>query len=153
MRDALLKSNVLGVGEPMTPREARDKELETMHLREIAEHEAAHAVAAEALGFKVSSARMENENSGYCRYAKGGTTLEDAIITMAPEVWLTRFRRAEFPYGPRGLQPDHRELAKIGDRVLIREAYEHCRELLRQNSAFVLATADQIEKTGSFWGW
>jgi hypothetical protein len=145
--DALLESNVLGKGEPVTPRDARREQLRKNDRRESAEHESAHAVAASALGLKVKSAEIADDDSGSCVYV-AGTKLESAIVLMAPEIWLDRFRRDQFPYGPKGLKADHRALTEIGDALILRTAMKHCVEILRQNSALVLALSDRIEKNG-----
>jgi hypothetical protein len=145
--DALLASNVLGKGEPVTPRDARREELRINDRREAAEHEAAHAVVAYALGLNVKSAKISEDGEGECTYVKG-TTLQRAIILMAPALWIDRFRRDQFPYGAKGLKADNRGLAEIGDTFVLREAWDHCMEILRQNRAILLATSDQIEKYG-----
>jgi hypothetical protein len=147
LRSAIVNSNVLGKGEPVTPRDARRAELRINDRREAAEHEAAHSVAASALGLKVESARIADDNSGSCVHVKG-TKLDNAIVIMAPELWIDRFRRDQFPYGPTGLKADHRDLAEIGDVFILRAAMDHCMALLSQNRGFVLALSDQIEKFG-----
>jgi hypothetical protein len=145
LRDALLSSNVLGTGELVTPLDARRDELRKNSKREAAEHEASHCVTARALGLEVKSARIADDNSGSCVHVKG-TKLQNAIVLMAPELWIDRFRRDQFPYGPTGLKADHRELAAIGDIFVLRQAMDHCMAILRQNRALVLATSDQLLK-------
>lgn len=147
LRDALLSSNVLGTGELATPRDKRHDDLRKNARREAAEHEASHVVTARALGLEVHSARIADDNSGSCVHAKG-TKLESAIVLMAPELWIGRFRRDQFPYGPTGLKADHRELAAISDVFILRQAMDHCMAILRQNRALVLATSEQILKWG-----
>src|SRR5262249_45674953 len=105
LRDALIRSNVLGSGPLLTPRDARQQELWANDKREACEHEASHAVAAHALGLAVNYARIGPDHSGICNFTRG-TKLQNAIITMAPEIWLTYFRKDVFPYGPTGLKSD-----------------------------------------------
>lgn len=152
LRDAILRSNALGKGELITPRDARQEELQIMDRREACEHEASHAVVASALGLKVKSARIAADNSGSCVHVKG-TELQNAIVIMAPELWIDQFRTDAFPYGAKGLKADHRALAEIGDALVLREAVKHCIEILKQNRAIVLATADKIEKYGYVVPW
>ncbi len=147
LRDSLLSSNVLGTGELVTPLDARRDQLRKNRKREAAEHESAHAVTARALGLEVQSARIADDNSGECVHVKG-TKLQNAIVLMAPELWIGTFRRDAFPYGPTGLKADHRELAKISDVFILRQAMDHCMAILRENRALVLATSDQILKWG-----
>ncbi|MGH3573382.1 MAG: hypothetical protein ACRDUW_16355 [Pseudonocardiaceae bacterium] len=149
LRAALLNSNALGSGELITPRDARQQELRRMDRREASEHEASHAVAAHALGLPVTSATISAAGGGECKHAKAATKLQDAIIAVAPELWITRFRRDEFVYGAHGLKDDHRRLAAINDEVIIRQALNHCMEILRQNRAVILATADKLERDGA----
>jgi hypothetical protein len=147
LRDALISSNVLGTGELVTPRDARQEQLRKMARRESAEHESAHAVAAQALGLDVRHAKISADGSGECTYAKGAK-LQRAIVLMAPELWIDRFRSDYFVYGAKGLKGDHRALAEIGDEFILRDAMDHSMAILKQNRAIVLATADKIEKYG-----
>ncbi|MBV9651688.1 MAG: hypothetical protein JO296_16345 [Pseudonocardiales bacterium] len=149
MRDALLNSNALGKGELRTPRDARREELWKNDKRQAAEHESAHCVAAQALGLDVRYARIADDNSGTCVHVKG-TKLQNAIVLMAPELWIDLFRKDQFPYGPTGLDNDHRRLAEIGDSFILREAMDHCIKILKQNRAIVLATADKIARYGYY---
>ena len=105
LRDSLLSSNVLGTGELVTPLDARRDQLRKNRKREAAEHESAHAVTARALGLEVQSARIADDNSGECVHVKG-TKLQNAIVLMAPELWIGTFSRDAFPYGPTGLKAD-----------------------------------------------
>lgn len=147
MVDSLLQSNAIGAGELVTPQEARAEENRKRHRRQQAEHESSHAVVAEALGLRVKSAKIIGDG-GECIHTKG-TKLEEAIIAMAPQIWIEKFRSDVFIYGARGLEDDHATLAELGcDKFFLRQAMDHCYEILRQNSAQILAAADQIEKYG-----
>jgi hypothetical protein len=145
--DAILNANALGTGELVTPRDARRDRLRIADRQEAAEHESAHAVAAQALGLDVQSAKIAEDGSGECVHVKG-TRLERAIVKMAGELFIDRFRKDVFPYGAKGLEGDHRALAAIGDVFILRSAMDHCMAILKQNRAIVLATANQIEKYG-----
>jgi hypothetical protein len=138
MRDAILRSNALGSGPLMTPRDAWKEDLRINGYREAAEHESNHAVVAYALGLNVKSAKISEDGEGECTYVKG-TKLQRAIILMAPQLWIDRFCRDSFPYGAKGLKSDNRGLAEIGDVLILREAMDHCMAILRQNRALVLA--------------
>jgi hypothetical protein len=145
--DAILGSNVLGQGEPVTPREARWQQLRIRDKKENSEHEAAHAVVAAALGLDVISAKISEDGSGECTYVKG-TKLQTATVRMAGELWIDQFRAQQFPYGAKGLEGDHRALAAIGDVFILRSAMAHCTAILSQNREIVLGTAAQILKYG-----
>jgi hypothetical protein len=149
--DALLSSNVLGTGEPITPLDAWREELRANDRQQTAHHEAAHSVAAYALGLKVQSAKIKEDGSGSCIHTQG-TKLQNAVVIMAPELWIGRFRRDLFPHGPTGLKADHRALAEIGDTFILRTAMDHCMEILKQNREIVLETADRIAR-GNFRPW
>lgn len=148
LHSALLNSNVLGQGEPISPREARRAAIRVNDQREAAEHEAAHATVAAALGLDVISAKVSEDGSGECVYAKG-TKLETAIVRMAGELWIDQLRgKSEFPYGAKGLEGDHRALAEISDAFILRSAIIDCTAILAQNREIVLDTAAQILKYG-----
>jgi hypothetical protein len=149
--DAILKSGVLGTGEPITPLDAWREELRAMDRQQTAHHEAAHSVAASALGLKVHSATIKEDGSGSCIHTLG-TKLQNAIVIMAPELWIGRFMRDLFSHGPTGLKADHRALAEIGDTFILRTAMDHCMEILKQNREIVLETADRIAR-GNFRPW
>jgi hypothetical protein len=104
-------------------------------------------MAAAALGLDVKFAKIDDDNSGSCVHVKG-TKLENAIVIMAGEIWIDRFQRDAFPYGPTGLKADHRDLAEISDVFILRQAMKYCVEILKQNREFVLTLSDQIEKYG-----
>jgi hypothetical protein len=148
---ALLESGAL-TDEILTPADARHRDLRINRQRQAAEHEAAHAVAAHALGLKVHHTKIREDGSGECSHAQG-TKLQHAIVIMAPEIWINQFRRDQFPYGAEGLKLDHRDLAEIGDVLILRSAMTHCIEILKQNSAVLLATASKIEKYGYLVPW
>jgi hypothetical protein len=151
LRAALIESGAL-TNELLTPKEARHRDLRINRQRQSAEHEAAHAVAAHALGLKVHHTKVREDGSGECSHAPG-TKLQDAIVLMAPEIWINQFRRDQFPYGAEGLKLDHEALAEIGNVLILREAMTHCVEILKQNSAELLATASKIEKYGYLVPW
>jgi hypothetical protein len=112
LRSAIVRSNVLGTGEPITPLDAWREERWASDRQQTAEHESAHSVAASALGLKVQSAKIKEDGSGSCVHSNG-TKLQNAIVIIAPELWIGRFRRDAFPHGPTGLKADHRALAEI----------------------------------------
>jgi hypothetical protein len=145
--DAILGSNVLGTGEPITPREARWQALRANDKREVAEHEAAHCTVAAAVNLDVISAQIFEDGSGECTHVKG-TKLQTATVRMAGELWIDQFRAQQFPYGAKGLEGDHRALAAIGDVFILRSAMAHCTAILAQNREIVLGTAAQILKYG-----
>jgi hypothetical protein len=153
LRDALLRSNALGPGDLVTVRDAMHAERCQRDRRELAEHESAHGVTAGALGLRVQHLRIADDHfDGECVHI-GASPLENAIVLMAGELWIERFRHSEFPYGPHGLKEDHRALSEIGDVLILREAMGHCMEILKQNRAIVLATADKVEKYGYLVPW
>jgi hypothetical protein len=72
---------------------------------------------------------------------------------MAPKLWIDQFRSDYFAYGDKGLKGDHCALAEISVAFILRDAMKYCTEILKQNRAIVLATADKIEKYGYLVPW
>ncbi|MGH3811235.1 MAG: hypothetical protein ACRDUV_02110 [Pseudonocardiaceae bacterium] len=110
--------------------------------RETAEHEAAHAIVADALGLKVRVAYigLEADGSGGCIYERG-TPFDTATVAMAGEMWIGVFRSDEFLGGPRGCGPDHLEHSK---------AYYRCFHILQTNGSAVMALADRLDQDGNY---
>lgn len=87
LRDSIVNSNALGSGGLITPRDARQEDLQILDRREAAEHEASHLCTAQALGLNVHFARIRADGSGECTFAQSGSSrLERAIVLMAPEI-------------------------------------------------------------------
>jgi hypothetical protein len=167
---ALLNSGVMGAGHRRTPeqeahaaaRREADEALETwLQLvsppdsvalrREAAEHEAAHAVVAEAFGATVSVATISTDGSGFCRYSVAGLTdLHRCAVMLAAKVWLETFRTIAFPRGASGTAQDRRDAAATG--ADLRQATDLAFEILRDNRAAVLALADRIDRDGHAFG-
>ncbi len=147
--DAILNSNVLGSGQPITPRDARRKALYENDQRQAAEHESAHLCVAAAVGLDAKFATISPDGSGECGFGKGGTPIQRAATLMAPEIWINKFRRDSFPNGAKGLKGDHKALS-IYDVFVMRKAMDLCIDVLRDRRAIILAAADRIEKLGFY---
>lgn len=165
--DSLFNSGVLTTSRRVHPEEAaraqeRDRidELilqqymrsmptdDVLRRRETAEHEAAHAIVAQSLGVPVRVAHVLPDGSGECRH-ESGTPFQTATIALAGEIWIGTFRSLEFPRGPVGCTPDRRTaLTALPDHFEFSKAYDRCFAILRENSAHVLALADQIDNDG-----
>ncbi|MFE3786975.1 hypothetical protein [Streptomyces goshikiensis] len=149
---SLLNSGVLsrrdgaGAAPSCVPREwERFKTEEEFHLRLTAEHEAAHAVVARALGVPVVEVLIRDDFSGETRHEPAGRA-ETATIAAAADVWISGFRSLAFPGQSRsGCQDDALKLARNtdgpGDAQL---AVRRAGRLLRERQAEVLALADEL---------
>jgi hypothetical protein len=115
--------------------------------REASEHEAAHAVTAEALGGTTQVAFIGRDGSGLCRFdATGLSDLQRAAFWVAPELWITNFRAVEFPRGPVGLLRDRRDAAATGAELP--QARRLAADILRANHDAVIRLADKIDADG-----
>ncbi|WP_326583331.1 hypothetical protein OG889_32780 [Streptomyces sp. NBC_00481] len=117
--------------------------------QETAEHEAAHAVAARALGVRVFEVTIAEDGSGLTEHAK--TTREaNAVIAIAPQVWLGEFRAMVFPAGGRGCGDDTRKLARStgADAYNVGQARRRARLILGERRGEVLALAEQLARVG-----
>ncbi|MGH3781251.1 MAG: hypothetical protein ACRDRO_11675 [Pseudonocardiaceae bacterium] len=116
--------------------------------RETAEHEAAHTIVAKALDVEVFATAIHADGGGSCLRASG-TPTEKAIIATAGWMWIGRFRTQEFLSGPTGCDGDLRAaVAAVGLGWPLDEARRRCHEILKENSALVLATADRLDRDG-----
>lgn len=147
---SLLNSGALGgrrhsAGDPseMLGRMAsRDKE----HvLQLVAEHEAAHAVVAQALRLGPVTVEIRDDMSGVTRYAKSSRKA-NAIVAAAAEVWITQFRYHAFPGGDRdGCRADWRDLIAntYGDMDVL-DAQRRAHAVLSEYREDVIATAYRL---------
>ncbi|MDX3519279.1 hypothetical protein [Streptomyces scabiei] len=117
--------------------------------QEAAEHEAAHAVAARALGVRVKEATIDEDGTGATVYEE--TTREaEAVIAVAAQVWLAEFRALVFPAGVRGCSGDNRVLARStgADAYNVDQARRRARLLLGERRSEVLELARELDRTG-----
>jgi hypothetical protein len=114
--------------------------------RKTAEHEAAHAIVALALGVEVSSVAVMPDGSGACWYEKGRTPQEAGAIALAGELWISDFRSFEYPEGDSGCGADRRAVAQHLDDFGARQAMRRAREILASNRSDVLALAARLER-------
>jgi hypothetical protein len=119
--------------------------------REVAEHEAAHAVTIESLGGTTSVAFLGRDGGGACMFdATGLTDLQRAAVMVAPEIWITNFRSMEFPRGATGCAQDRRDAAATG--ADLQQARQLAASILRQDHSAVLQLADKIDADGHWFG-
>jgi hypothetical protein len=114
-------------------------------LQLVAEHEAAHAIVARALGLGPVEVEIRDDMSGVTRYAKA-PRMGKAIVAAAAEVWITQFRYFAFPAGDRdGCRQDRRELALHTDGDLdVLDASRRAHEILAEHREEVLAAAHRL---------
>lgn len=115
------------------------------HLRLTAEHEAAHAVVARALGIPVSEILIRDDNSGVTRYEATGAA-ETAAIAAAADVWISEFRSLTFPGAAgAGCRDDVQVVVRnTGDQHGVAQAMRSARLLLAQRRGEVLELADEL---------
>jgi hypothetical protein len=66
--------------------------------RKAAEHEAAHAPVAEALGLRVHEIVIGDHGSGHVEYEQASRD-DTAVIAVAGGLWITTFRSLRYPEG------------------------------------------------------
>jgi hypothetical protein len=119
--------------------------------REASEHEAAHAVTAQAFGSDVSVAAIAPDHSGMCRFtATGLTGLQRAAVMMAPTVWINNFRSLQFPRGATGTEQDFRDAATTG--ADLEQALGLASAIVRENHDAIIKLADRIDTDGHWFG-
>lgn len=110
-----------------------------MSVRQVAVHEAAHAVVSSHYGLQVVEIRVGN-TQGWTKHVDGGTALQQAAITAAGEV------------GQRLVESDYLELA-CGDLAIFEQrfgldllwrAQTEARQILTSRRTAVLALADRL---------
>lgn len=117
--------------------------------QEAAEHEAAHAVTARALGVHVREVTIAEDGSGVTEYAQ--TTRDAAaVIAAAAHVWIGEFRALVFPAGARGCSDDNRALirATAGDAYNVDQARRRARLILGERRDEVLQLARRLVEHG-----
>jgi hypothetical protein len=115
--------------------------------RKAAEHEAAHATVAEALGYRVHEVVIGDHGSGHVEYEQASRK-DTAVIAVAGGLWITAFRSAQYPEGDAGCGQDDRALAVAADQFDGRQATAQATQILREHRAAVLALADRVERDG-----
>ncbi|MEV0881763.1 M50 family metallopeptidase [Micromonospora echinofusca] len=112
-------------------------------LRRAAEHEAAHAVVADALGMDVGEVRIEPDGTGSCEYRSGGR-INDAAVAIAGGLWIANYRWQQWPgQAEIGCEHDMRTLA-VCDDFDRREAQHRANEILSQRGDDVLTFAEHL---------
>jgi hypothetical protein len=117
--------------------------------QEAAEHEAAHAVAARALGVHVAEVTIAEDGTGATVFEE--TSREAAaVIAVAAQAWIGEFRALVFPTGVRGCSGDNRVLARStgGDGYNVDQARRRARLILGEQRDEVLALARRLVREG-----
>ncbi|PBC79895.1 hypothetical protein BX265_4724 [Streptomyces sp. TLI_235] len=147
---SLLSSGVLGgqrhpAGDPDDVRVRMASRDADYALQLVAEHEAAHAIVARALGLGPVEIEIADDMSGVTRYAKT-SRMGSAIVAVAAEVWITDFRYFAFPGGDRdGCRADRRALLmNTGGDVDILDASRRAYAILAERREEVLAAAHRL---------
>ncbi|MBO2439803.1 hypothetical protein [Actinomadura nitritigenes] len=118
--------------------------------RESAEHEAAHAITARALGVRLVSVWITSDGSGLTTF-EATDRERAAAIYAASDVWVNTLRHRMFPAGGEaGCRSDRRQLIRAtgGDDFAMRAAYRRAREVLDGYRDEVLALAEVLEQHG-----
>ncbi|MFZ0118108.1 MAG: hypothetical protein WAL99_01385 [Pseudonocardiaceae bacterium] len=128
---------------------------EVSRRRETAEHEAAHGVIVLSFGLALHSISIDvnDPRGGLCQYSKGATPFQNAVIAIAPVVWLDHIRDRDFPYSlPRGATGCESDLIRARDnaRWELDRAVRQAREILTENYDSVMAVADKLDRDGEY---
>lgn len=119
--------------------------------QQTAEHEAAHAVVARALGVRVVEVVVsENGRDGHTKYEQAARE-DTATIAAAADVWINECRAVVFPNGDQaGCRDDNRALVHScgGDPWAMREARRRARLILAERGNEVLTLAQKLAKAG-----
>ena len=119
--------------------------------RMAAEHEAAHAVVARALGARVGLVELRADGSGRTCFDGVESRSDRIAIAMAAEVWLHVFRTLEYPLGDRtGCAEDHRDLELVlraGD-LEQNGAFTRLIPLLESRRSEIIDLASQLVEHG-----
>ena len=146
--------NSRAVSEVLTPRRPPIGDVWTtrhaprtpeMTRRLAAEHEAAHAVVASALGVPVVEVSIDERGGGETIF-EAASAMDSATIAVAAEIWVDELRWRTYPGGDRGCSGDRRQLARHVDDFGARQACTRARAILRDNADAVLALADRLEE-------
>lgn len=111
--------------------------------RNVAEHEAAHAVVAAHFGLRVRSIVARAADSGYTVYELTGNEEQYAIVRAAGDVWGRKL--GSVPYVDLGCE----DLARFEQAYGLGRLWEAQRAaltVLTQRRAAVTALADRIER-------
>ncbi|MEV6212135.1 hypothetical protein [Kitasatospora sp. NPDC051914] len=114
-------------------------------LQLAAEHEAAHAIVARALGLGPITVEIRDDMSGVTRHTRT-SPVGTAIAAVAAEVWITEFRYFAFPAGDHhGCNADRRKLVMntTGDMEIF-DVHRRAREILAEHREEVLAAAHRL---------
>ncbi|MFY1576156.1 HK97 family phage prohead protease [Verrucosispora sp. WMMD703] len=123
--------------------------LDESELRLTAEHEAAHAVVADALGFLVGEVTVTDDGCGNTRFWADGDRVDTAAVYSAGMVWISAFRWQQWPgRGEIGCRSDYRNLAAVDD-FYYRQAVRRAQSILSERADDVMAFADHLEANGS----
>ena len=147
---SLLNSGVMRTsGRRQHPREAAMDEYSRRRLnplspalvrQKVCEHEAAHAVVAEALGVRVVDISISEDGSGETTHERASSE-DSATIAVAAQIWIEEFRGLEFPGGDSGCAGDRRVLLWHVDDHGARMAARKARAVLGERSDEVLRLA------------
>ncbi|MEU4338385.1 hypothetical protein AB0F59_27640 [Micromonospora lupini] len=112
-------------------------------LRRAAEHEAAHAVVADALGMAVGEVQINDDGTGACEYRSGGR-INDAAVAVAGALWISDYRWQTWPgQGEAGCEHDMRTLA-LCDAFDRREAQQRASKILSERGDDVIMFAEHL---------
>lgn len=152
---SLLNARVLTSGRRQVPADDPTEHFrrryfpdEELKRREVAEHEAAHAVVALALGVPVSEVTTvpDGEVGGSVTF-RTSSRRATAIILAAAEVWITEFRWRTFPtVRESGFGDDRRKVLEAtgADAWQIQDAARRAREILADRRDEVLEMAQRL---------
>lgn len=116
-------------------------------LRRTAEHEAAHAVTARALGLRVAEVSVSADGRSGLTKHESTSPAATAIVAVAAGLWTDEFRGMVFPRGDAaGCREDMRVLVRNtgGDTWKMQNACRHARTILAESRDEIFAMADLL---------
>lgn len=117
---------------------------EAFLLRRAAEHEAAHVVAAQALGLAVREAVVYADGTGATEFT-GGTLDDQRIVWTAGDLWISELADGYLCDGyTRSCTDSAWRAVQMSNRDTIDRVSAACRRLLRSERQRVLDVADQL---------
>lgn len=136
--------------DPMEWMQRRAGLTDAQKRQQAAEHEAAHAIVARALGMDVGVVDIKVNRVGNTDVRLSSNSVEAAAVIAAPMVWFQVFRTQFYPSADEtGCSGDRAKLLGMADGFTRNEAGKLAREVLRERGGEVLELARLLDQHGA----